>query len=213
MKRQHSIIEKPFAKTFKSSGLPLFFKRLLSFWDMHEYSTSLLVHVFARLDFVKEHAVFFKTKKLDWPWANRQRCQSELSDALPWLETLGLTTTRGFFDGFAREVLTMDIEGARHKADAIREVLKVELEGRKFFVLNQDNLRYYNNTQLAGEQFKDNWPKANAELIEAGNCLAFERHTACVCHVMRALEFVFQALENKLLIYQSAGASFKSLTN
>jgi hypothetical protein len=85
------------------------------------------------------------------------------------------------------------------QADYVRELLEQELKKRQFFVLDV-NGGYYDNPLLAGAPFRDNWPTANKELVEAGNCFAVDRYTACVCHLMRALEYALKAFENELKI-------------
>lgn len=198
------------AKTEEKSGLPLFYKRLLTLWDMQPYVTEQLVHIIARVDYVKENIAYYKNIKGGWSDARRTQCQTILREASPWLEKLGLDTSKGFLDDLARDMPRLSDEVVKEQADLIKRTLEKELKNRKFFVLNQEYARYYNNPLLAGDRFKDNWPKANAELTEAGNCLAFERHTACVCHVMRALEFVFQSLENKLLVPPQTNPALKT---
>jgi hypothetical protein len=59
-------------------------------------------------------------------------------------------------------------------------------------------LKFHNNTELAGPGFKQNFPRANAELVEAGNCLSFARYTASVFHLMRSLEYGLTSLEDSL---------------
>jgi hypothetical protein len=72
------------------------------------------------------------------------------------------------------------------------------LKERSFFVINPEHLSYYSNAALAGQKFKDNWPKANEELTEAGKCFALDRHTACACHLMRAIEYALRSFEDAL---------------
>jgi len=69
-----------------------------------------------------------------------------------------------------------------------------ESSGLSMFYIEQSALAYYNKTDLFGEQFKTNFPAANVEVSEAGNCFAFDRYTASVFHLMRALEVVLRAL-------------------
>jgi len=75
-----------------------------------------------------------------------------------------------------------------------------EIENIKFFWVNPELIRYYDNTELAGSDFKEKFPRGNGELIEAGNCLALGRYTACVFHLMRSLEIALIALESTLAI-------------
>jgi hypothetical protein len=75
-----------------------------------------------------------------------------------------------------------------------------------FFTVKDGRFRYYNNSQLAGADFKANFPNGNVELIEAGNCLVTDRFTACVFHLMRAFEIALISLERKLgIVRPTAG--------
>jgi hypothetical protein len=67
-----------------------------------------------------------------------------------------------------------------------------------FFYLPSDKLAYYEETTLFGEHFKQNFPIANSEVIEAGSCFAFGRYTACIFHLMRSLEVALRVLFQKL---------------
>jgi|ERR1035441_279969 hypothetical protein len=79
-----------------------------------------------------------------------------------------------------------------------------ELESVKFFLVDKLRMTYFDNTLLAGEQFKANFPRGNMELIEAGNCFTLDRYTACVFHLMRALDICLTRLESSLGIPRPA---------
>jgi hypothetical protein len=84
--------------------------------------------------------------------------------------------------------------------DALLERFGDEIELLKFFYVDSERFRWFEYTQHAGEQFKAKFPRANAELIEAGNCFALDRYTACVFHLTRALEIVLSSLHRVLEI-------------
>jgi hypothetical protein len=98
-----------------------------------------------------------------------------------------------------------DIESA---AKELSTRLDEDLEGFTLFYVPADKLVYYQKTDLFGDEFKANFPTANAEIIEAGNCFAFDRFTACAFHLMRSLEVVLKALFSTLGLppLTSAGA-------
>ena len=76
----------------------------------------------------------------------------------------------------------------------LADLFHQESESIKFFLVKPERLKFYENTELAGEQYKSAFPRGNTELIEAGNCLTFDHHTACVFHLMRALEYGLRAV-------------------
>ena len=49
-----------------------------------------------------------------------------------------------------------------------------------------------------GEQVNEGFPSARYDISEAGRCLALRRSTACVSHLMRALEVALASLANAL---------------
>jgi hypothetical protein len=57
---------------------------------------------------------------------------------------------------------------------------------------------YYNQEKLFGEFVFENFSSANNDIFEAGMCLALSRATACVMHLMRAVEVALSALASEL---------------
>src|SRR5216683_4653264 len=80
----------------------------------------------------------------------------------------------------------------------LRETLFTELEGRKFYGPETEYAQYFENAQLFGLEVFNAFPRANDDVTEAGNCLALERSTACVMHLMRAAEVALRALAKAL---------------
>ena len=87
-----------------------------------------------------------------------------------------------------------DEEEIYRQLQGLDERFHDEILTLSFFYLPADRLPYYQKTDLFGEQFKAHFPTANAEVIEAGNCLAFDRFTACAYHLSRATEIVLRVL-------------------
>ena len=64
----------------------------------------------------------------------------------------------------------------------------LELDGRKFYGPLRKYERYYEEPKLFGDEVFMNFPSANEDIAEAGTCLALERPTATVMHMMRVVE-------------------------
>jgi hypothetical protein len=62
----------------------------------------------------------------------------------------------------------------------------------QFFYLPTENAKYFRQGNLFG--VKDEFPEANKEIILAGNCYATGNYTACVFHLMRAVEIGAKAM-------------------
>lgn len=54
--------------------------------------------------------------------------------------------------------------------------------------------RLYNEPDLFGPEMASRFPSAADDIAEAGRCLALERATACVFHLMRVMECALRAL-------------------
>jgi hypothetical protein len=80
---------------------------------------------------------------------------------------------------------------------AIRQLfdnIKFELDGRKFYGPLRRYEQYYEQPKLFGDAVFSAFPSANNDIFEAGTCLALERGTACVMHLMRVAEVGLKAL-------------------
>jgi hypothetical protein len=92
-------------------------------------------------------------------------------------------------------------EGKCTSDDLLREVraidgrLRDELEETHLFVVSADSAKYLDESKpLFGDEVSAKFPSASYDIEEAGKCLALRRSTACVTHLMRALEVALAAL-------------------
>lgn len=77
--------------------------------------------------------------------------------------------------------------------------LYIELGQRFFIKLRGANKELYDQEYgLFGDEVDDAFPEAIADISEAGKCLALERWTATVFHLMRAMEVGVATLADKL---------------
>jgi hypothetical protein len=84
---------------------------------------------------------------------------------------------------------------------AIDSRLRDELEETHLFVVSADNAKYLDESKpLFGDDVSSKFPSASYDIEEAGKCLALRRSTACVTHLMRALEPVLGVLAGKLSV-------------
>jgi hypothetical protein len=80
----------------------------------------------------------------------------------------------------------------------LRKRIDDELKGAEFFALEPRTAKYFKTDKLFGEQVFNNLPSANDDIYEAGTCLALSRATACVMHLMRAVEVGLTVLAKEL---------------
>jgi hypothetical protein len=180
--------------------LPLQPGRLISLFEMNEFAADKMVNITANIEHLEKLAFFHPNPpKVSISWnIDKQQVKNCLSSILPDLEFLELHSTRAGCQRVIDGIDSLKAENLGQTCVELRHRLNDEMKGRTFFQLRKNQIGIFNNTLIAGDQFKANFPKANTELIEAGNCLALDRYTACVCHLMRALEYVLKALQNEL---------------
>jgi hypothetical protein len=77
--------------------------------------------------------------------------------------------------------------------------LRDELSGISLFCLPESEARFYSpEDPLFGSEVAEKFPSSNYDIEEAGKCLALRRATACVAHLMRALEPALRCLAGEL---------------
>jgi len=64
----------------------------------------------------------------------------------------------------------------------------------KFMMIPTNDVKYYEQTELFGNLVYINFESTRDDVLEAGNCFATGRYTACVFHCMRVLEKGLHAL-------------------
>lgn len=108
-------------------------------------------------------------------------------------------------------------EGKCTTDDLLREVraidgrLRDELEETHLFVVSADNAKYLDDSKpLFGDDVSAKFPSASYDIEEAGKCLALRRSTACVMHLMRALE-VGLAVMGKPLNVETADKNWHTI--
>jgi len=139
---------------------------------------------------------------------SESECKRCLSRIIEEADFIGLSFTKKGAQRLLAEVEKWDKTATKEslgnfiagRLDTLEERFYDELEEIRFFFVKSDRLSWFENTEAAGDQFKAKFPKANTELIEAGNCFALDRYTACVFHLTRALEIVLSSLHRALNI-------------
>lgn len=83
-------------------------------------------------------------------------------------------------------------------AQDVGRTLKRELSSVIFYVVPSDRRKYIEASSLFGDRVSLRFPMAEHDIDEAGKCLALQRPTACVMHLMRVLEVGLQSLAQEL---------------
>ena len=116
--------------------------------------------------------------------------------------TLSLAHLERFRDGlpsFAN--LPLPTVAARMRDMAVELNMRVwdELKTRFFLTIPAGNIAYYRQTEpLLGRDAETKFPEMSEDISEAGKCLALNRSTAAVFHLMRVMEIAVQRFGDKL---------------
>ncbi len=96
-------------------------------------------------------------------------------------------------DGFNKTYL-----GFYNNIKNVRESIRRFFEKQCFLYLPLNHADYYNQEDPFG--IADKFPEANKEIAAAGNCYATGNYTACVFHLMRAVEYGLRVIAKGLKV-------------
>ena len=85
----------------------------------------------------------------------------------------------------------------KRNCEELRERVAHELEGKALYYIS-DRVDLLSEEPLFGDKVDGAFPSAQYDISEAGRCLALKRSTACVGHLMRALEVALSSLAKAL---------------
>ena len=160
---------------------------------MKEYLAERLIQVWAQLFQCTTDSFRLKPSSPNGP---RQR--AEICKKLEFVEQqaniLGLRSTAQGAVRLQQQMTLIKPDKIPAAIQSLNERFHDDIVGLVFLYLPTEKRSYHNRTDLFGETFKANFPAANSEVIEAGNCFSLGRNTACVFHLMRSLEVVLKAL-------------------
>jgi len=128
----------------------------------------------------------------------REHCEMlELDSALDQIKridsTIELGSNYGAYRAFAEE------------SKQLLKCITTDLDKRLFFFVPPAETKYHEQKEPFGHEVAERFPEANEEIREAGNCYATGNNTACVFHLMRAVEHGARALVKRLKIKIGSG--------
>jgi hypothetical protein len=106
-----------------------------------------------------------------------------------------IANKKGFISSRPKAMTLADFAVAlEHIADSIR----TEIYLTQFMYLPPEQAKCYDKPELFGTAVNSKFPGIQFDMIEAGNCYAVGRATACVFHLMRIMETGVQEFGKKL---------------
>jgi len=89
-------------------------------------------------------------------------------------------------------------EEIAHLLGELRNRMLDELKGRVNLSITEAEAAIYRDPYPFGEPVASKFPRAAYDIVEASKCLALERSTAAVFHLMRVMELGVQSIGKKL---------------
>jgi len=80
----------------------------------------------------------------------------------------------------------------------LEQTIEWEMEEVTFFRMPSTQSEFYDQKELFGSDVNTKFPTVQYDMVEAGNCYAMGRGTACVFHLMRIMEVGVQNFGTKL---------------
>jgi hypothetical protein len=126
----------------------------------------------------------------------KEDLQGEIEWILEQCQNLDLKTSincaANFIDKIEQPDFTMG-EACR-LFEQLGNVIQWEMQTVLFFHLPSSQAEFYDKKELFGSKVSERFPNLESDVVEAGNCLALGRGTACVFHLMRVMETGVQEL-------------------
>lgn len=133
------------------------------------------------------------------------RLQTGLDYLSKWCAVVDLEATKHLADELLGDVqVGMNADELDAKIDSIQSIARNELEKKKFLYVSEELARYYDNISICGSAVAEKFQKALPDIVEAGNCYALGRPTACVFHLMRVIPYGMAVLAKKLKVKYGA---------
>jgi len=87
-----------------------------------------------------------------------------------------------------------------------------ELNDRFFLSISAEDVKHYRQSEpLFGKDVEAKFPEMSEDIAEAGKCLALERPTAAVFHLMRTMEIAVQRFGDKLGIRLASEKNWQNI--
>jgi hypothetical protein len=90
--------------------------------------------------------------------------------------------------------------------------VKDDLNAQRFFYVEPGYAPFYGQDQLFGAMVAKKFPSAKEDIKNAGNCLALGQPTACVFHLMRAMEIAVRQLSKRLKVTITPQTTWRVMT-
>lgn len=170
---------------------------LVSWWDMEKFSAAAFHDIGTNIGMLT-----CKLERLP-----RELDAAELAMAYrPLLDVIrqccvqiGLKMSPMCIDDFFTKLEHgMTTEEMRSSLAELNNSIRREMQTVFFFYMPWERAKFYRQEELFGAEVNLKFPSISFDMVEAGNCCAMGRGTACVFHLMRIMEVGMQEFGTKL---------------
>lgn len=215
--------------------------RLISWWEMEQFSASAIYVIAKRFEQLREVCNFYeragkvtftdetmnldKVESIELRHARSAMPMSEdwqkaFSDFLEVIETqsarIGLTlavqAVREYKELLGRGKLT-SYSDAEQATHTLDKIIGLSLRENLFMFIPLERAPYFGNPLLFGEEVNKQFITCQYDIVEAGNCYAAGRSTAVVFHLMRIMETGVQQFGTKLGITLTGEKNWQLILN
>jgi hypothetical protein len=196
--------------------------RLWSLWDMMEKYGFFFAQAIVQLSEAKWLCVPIQLQPGENPisremieraavagiQSTRRACiLSDMDNVLPELDRL----TQLIWPPYAG-IPPAPLAGIAQAINHLISRLQDELKAQWFFHLTQSDVQYFGKKMLFGLPVVEKFKGAAQDIEDAGNCIALQQPTACVFHLMRAMEVAVRTLGKRLKITITPQTTWRQMT-
>lgn len=110
------------------------------------------------------------------------------------MRSIGLVAISMLLDEMIERLPKITLVRLQENFKQLNKMIEKELSKYLYIYISPIEAMFYEKDNLFGEKVSDAFSSANYDIREAGNCYATGRYTACVFHLMRAVEWGLRAL-------------------
>lgn len=136
----------------------------------------------------------------------RKKALESLKRVVVEFSTIGLRITAETTQELIAELETShqrNFQWLMEQIEAIENLSKKEIEGKAFFYIPAERIKFFpkmSNPHIFGDAVGTAFPSAMFDIAESGACLALDRGSGCVFHLMRVLEIGLSVLREKFSV-------------
>jgi hypothetical protein len=167
---------------------------LISWWDMEQFSAEEFYAIGEDLGRMAELFSGGDERSLVSEINQRGDLQFRIERILDSCETLDLKVSVACANEFLEKIEDEDFTtgGTQRLFQELSNTIRREMQTVLFFHVPSAQAEFYDKKELFGTKVSGRFPNLQSDIIEAGNCLALGRGTACVFHLMRVMESAVQ---------------------